>query len=552
MGITCGDVKNAPRVAARRPQRITTFRAHARVAPHPRRLVGTALAGGAATTLPAEARRGRGAEPAVWTWPWWARASPGSPRRGRSCAPATPSSCWRPATASGGRAHNLVLPGGEVAERGATFAGPTQDHILALAKEVGVETFPTYDTGDNVYLNQGQRQTYPSNGPTGTAPLDPLVLPEMVAAITLLDQMSTTVPVDSPWTAPNAVEWDGQTLESWVKSRSATERFQRIVSVATRPVFGAEPRELSLLFVLFYIAASGNEQNPGTFERNFNTRGGAQMWRFRGGTQRIAQLMAKQLGPRVHRSTAVRRIDQTASGVRVEADKLTVRAKRAIVAIPPTLAARIDYHPALPAARDQLTQRLGQGTLTKVTVVYDTRSGAPRGCRAPRPARTASSPPRSTTRPRAASRASCSASSAATTHARTRACGQRRGAQRSWRSWRPCSALRRATRRATTSRAGPTSATRAAAPWPSPAPAHCWPTAPRCDRPSAGCTGRGRRRPRTGTAIWMALCAPASARPRRCWPPSSRSPGRGTDRRPEWKATNASADSGVMPVRCAT
>jgi monoamine oxidase len=272
----------------------------------------------------------------------------------------------------GGRAHNLVLPGGEVAERGATFAGPTQDHILALAKDLGVETFPTYDTGDNVYLNQGQRQTYPSNGPTGTAPLDPLVLPEMVATVALLDQMSTSVPVDAPWTAANAVEWDGQTLESWVKSRSATERFRRIVSVATRPVFGAEPRELSLLFVLFYIAASGNEQTPGTFERNFNTAGGAQMWRFRGGTQRIAQLVARQLGRRVHRSTAVRRIDQTASGVRVECDRLVVRAKHAIVAIPPTLAARIDYHPALPAARDQLTQRLGQGTLTKVTVVYDT------------------------------------------------------------------------------------------------------------------------------------------------------------------------------------
>jgi hypothetical protein len=29
---------------------------------------------------------------------------------------------------------------------GATFAGLTQDHVLALAKEVGVATFPTYDT----------------------------------------------------------------------------------------------------------------------------------------------------------------------------------------------------------------------------------------------------------------------------------------------------------------------------------------------------------------------------------------------------------------------
>jgi monoamine oxidase len=58
--------------------------------------------------------------------------------------------------------------------------------------------------------------------------------------------------------------------------------------------------------------------------------------------------------------------------VKVTSSRLTVNAKQAIVAIPPTLAGRIDYHPALPAGRDQLTQRLGQGTLTKVTVVYDT------------------------------------------------------------------------------------------------------------------------------------------------------------------------------------
>ena len=49
-----------------------------------------------------------------------------------------------------------------------------------------------------------------------------------------------------------------------------------------------------------------------------------------------------------------------------------VDAKRAIVAIPPTLAGRIDYQPELPAVRDQLTQRLPQGTLIKVAAVYDT------------------------------------------------------------------------------------------------------------------------------------------------------------------------------------
>ena len=50
---------------------------------------------------------------------------------------------------------------------------------------------------------------------------------------------------------------------------------------------------------------------------------------------------------------------------------LRVSAKRAIVAIPPTLAGRIDYTPRLPSIRDQLTQRLPQGTLIKATAVYD-------------------------------------------------------------------------------------------------------------------------------------------------------------------------------------
>ena len=271
----------------------------------------------------------------------------------------------------GGRARNLRLPNGEVAERGATFVGPTQDRILALARELDVATFPTFERGRNVYVNGEERLTYSDTGVTGTAPPDPLLLPELAGAVGMLDQMSRDVPVDAPWKAPRAAEWDGQTLESWIRGHSGTERFRHFVPVATRPVFGAEPRELSLLFTLFFIAASGNERNPGTFERNFNTRQGAQMWRFFGGSQSLARRMRRDLGRRVLLGQAVRRLSQDRHGVRAECDGLTVHARRAIVAIAPTLAGRIDYHPALPPARDQLTQRLGQGTLTKVTAIYE-------------------------------------------------------------------------------------------------------------------------------------------------------------------------------------
>src|SRR5438874_7959078 len=118
--------------------------------------------------------------------------------------------------------------------------------------------------------------------------------------------MTKTVTVDAPWKAPNAAKWDGMTLESFLDSHNPTKRFSDLVAASTRPIFGAEPRELSLLFVLFYIAASGDEKHPGTFERNFDTRGGAQMWRLEGGSQQIALRMAKQLGHSVALGTPVR------------------------------------------------------------------------------------------------------------------------------------------------------------------------------------------------------------------------------------------------------
>jgi monoamine oxidase len=272
----------------------------------------------------------------------------------------------------GGRAHNAQIAGGEITERGATFAGPTQNHILKLASDFGVPTFPTYDSGENVYIRDGNRSTYSDTGPTGTAPLDPLIVPDLLLVVSQLDQMATEVPVDAPWSAANAASYDSQTLESWIDTHSLTPQFRKLVPAATRPIFGAEPSELSLLFTLFYIAASGDEQHPGTFERNFNTRDGAQMWRFVGGTQLVTQRLARRLGKkRVLLKQAVRRINQNAHGVVVHTKRLRVRARRAIVALPPTLAGRIDYRPDMPAERDQLTQRLPQGNLTKVTAVYN-------------------------------------------------------------------------------------------------------------------------------------------------------------------------------------
>ncbi len=273
----------------------------------------------------------------------------------------------------GGRVLNHHLSTGDIADMGGTFAGPTQDHILQLAKDMGVGTFPTYYVGNNVYVNgSGRRSTYPGDGPTGSAPTDPAIVADIAQAVTRLDQMSTQVPVSAPWTAANAAEWDSQTLYTWLKDNGINkDGLIAISDTATQAIFGCNVGEISLLYTLFYIAASGNESNPGTFERNFNTKGGAQERRFHGGAAEIPRVLAHRLGKRVRLNTPVRRIVQSGKAARVYSDKRSFRCKQVIVAVPPALAGRIRYTPKVSSLRDQLTQRVPQGTLIKFDAVYD-------------------------------------------------------------------------------------------------------------------------------------------------------------------------------------
>ncbi|HEX2088339.1 MAG TPA: FAD-dependent oxidoreductase, partial [Actinomycetota bacterium] len=120
-----------------------------------------------------------------------------------------------------------------------------------------------------------------------------------------------------------------------------------------------------LLHFLFY-AHSG-----GSLEKLIGVREAAQQDRFVGGSQLLAIEMAKALGASVRLGVPVRRIRQSEGGVAVEGDGVSVSARSVVVAVPPTLAGRIDYDPPLPFLRDQLHQRMPHGTVIKANVVYD-------------------------------------------------------------------------------------------------------------------------------------------------------------------------------------
>jgi monoamine oxidase len=103
-----------------------------------------------------------------------------------------------------------------------------------------------------------------------------------------------------------------------------------------------------------------------------NTEGGAQQDRFVGGSQLVSIRLAEGLGEgAVRLSAPVRGIERGDGGVTVRADGVTARGKAAIVALPPTLTSRIAYDPPLPGHRDQLTQRMPQGSVIKCMAIYD-------------------------------------------------------------------------------------------------------------------------------------------------------------------------------------
>lgn len=266
----------------------------------------------------------------------------------------------------GGRTLNHDLGDGQVVEAGGQFVGPTQNHILGLAGELGVATFPAHTTGDAVYVHRGKARRY-----GGEIPRDPVALPDLAITMRRINQMAAQVRLDAPWESPNAARWDAVTFESWIRRSTLTSGGLDLVNVFLGSAYGGSAADASLLFSLHYIAGMGDEENPGTIERGIGTEGAAQESRFVGGSQLVSILLAEQLENRLVLESPVRAIEQDTRSVTVRTQSRTWRADHVIVAVPPALAARIDWRPLLPAQQDALFSRLTFGSLMKCEAVYD-------------------------------------------------------------------------------------------------------------------------------------------------------------------------------------
>lgn len=262
------------------------------------------------------------------------------------------------------RVGGRLMPGeiaGQMIDRGGQWVGPTQNLLLAEAEAQGVKTYLQYDKGRQVLHYKGRRRTY-----SGDVPSLPLLsLLELGRVQKRWDREMMTLPADAPWTAPDAMDWDGQTLESWIRSNIRTEGARSFARIVCRAVFCAEPEQMSYLFFLEYLRSGHG------VEELIGVKGGAQEAKFLGGAHSIARKMAEGLKSPIHFEAPVRAIHQDDDGVTLRTDKGEFSAARVVIAIPPALASRIHYDAPLPSLRDGLMQRMPMGSVIKVHIAYD-------------------------------------------------------------------------------------------------------------------------------------------------------------------------------------
>lgn len=254
----------------------------------------------------------------------------------------------------GGKVETRTV-GGVRVELGAGWIGPGQDRMDELADEFDVRRLDQHAAGEAVCRADGHSGTHESVFEA----LPDAAHAELVAAVDVLDARASADPTPES-NARSVGDW----ADAHLDHPAARAAFESLI----RAVFCADGHEVSLAFVDAFGAAVG-----GLSEATSVGGHATALTTALDGVAAIPEGIAAELGGRVRTDEPVRRIAYGGEdgGATVHTDERTCRARRVVVALPPAMAARVAYDPPLPAARDELGQRLPNGAVVKFAVVYD-------------------------------------------------------------------------------------------------------------------------------------------------------------------------------------
>jgi L-amino acid dehydrogenase len=272
-------------------------------------------------------------------------------------------------TRTGGRMIRQTTRTGAVIDLGGQWGGETHHRFETLVNELGIERFPSYYDGQGVLVWDGQRVV----ADMAKKPADSVLLFEgdqiqqpteqvakAKAAMQAFREIAQSVDPARPWTAPNAVELDHTTIRSWCEKNSGSRLsdFELEWLSVVGGSGGFDPWDASILHLAWTQSVAPQDEGP-------------ESWLLKGAAGQVAERLTTELKPFISLNAPVHRIDQNNRGVNISYGQgRSIKAKAAIVAIPPPLRQRITFTPDLPAETRSFLQRSPMGSMIKVFAIY--------------------------------------------------------------------------------------------------------------------------------------------------------------------------------------
>ncbi|GLY27886.1 NAD(P)/FAD-dependent oxidoreductase [Kineosporia sp. NBRC 101731] len=259
----------------------------------------------------------------------------------------------------GGRLWTDTIDGVRL-ELGGQWVSPDQSALLETLDELGLKTFTRYREGRSVYVGRdGVRRTF-----DGAAfPVSEHTAAEVDRLTVLLDKLAGQMDPLSPWDMPGAAELDRVSFSAWLEQQTDDVEARDNIALYIGPAMLTKPaHSFSALSAVLMAASAGSFSHLVDADFILDRR-------VEGGLQQVPLLLAEQLGDRVVTGTPVTSIAWDADGATVNG---TWRAKRVIVAVPPTLVSRIGFTPNLPPVHMQARQHTSFGIVLKLHITYPT------------------------------------------------------------------------------------------------------------------------------------------------------------------------------------
>ncbi|CAM5078882.1 unnamed protein product [Eretmochelys imbricata] len=262
----------------------------------------------------------------------------------------------------GGRTFTVKNKKVNYVDVGGAYIGPTQNRILRLAKELGIETYKVNIKERLIHYVKGK--SYPFQG--AFPPIwNPIIYLDYNNLWRTMNEMGKEIPADAPWAAPHAAEWDKMTMKELTDKICWTKTAREFATLFVNINVTSEPHEVSALWFLWYVKLCGGTT------RIFSVTNGGQERKFVGGSGQITEKIMELLKGRVKLERPVVCIDQSGDSVIVETLNHEIyEGSYVISAIPPGLTTKIHFNPELPSERNQLIQRLPMGSVIKCMVYY--------------------------------------------------------------------------------------------------------------------------------------------------------------------------------------